>query len=179
MDQRGFALLLVRMAGLLIVAFGFLNLPLLAAEELRSLSRSLTGHWDSRALIQFLGFTLAPSVISMVFGLIVFRSSERIVGRFFASAKAETSDGTVDLTAIEEVGVAILGFYFLADGLTFAIRDLTSASILRLQDRDWALVPNSIFLDLFSDAIRMVIGIGFLWGSRTIVAARRKFASAE
>jgi hypothetical protein len=170
MDQRDLARLLVKITGLFIMAYALVLLPYHAGATLPFLQRpNAHSDWANLGLFEVAGIIIVPALIAIGAGLCLFLGSGRIVNRYLIPGGQDRPVQTPDLAGIEEVAVAVLGFYFLVDGLGNAVIYATQAISFTLQTGQWWPIP----LSAFGAGMKLIIGIALMLRSHVFVAIRR------
>jgi hypothetical protein len=170
MDQRDLARLLVKITGLLIMAYTLVLLPYHAAATLPFLQRpNVRSDWADLGLLEVAGIIIVPALIAIGVGLCLFLGSGRIVNRYLIPGGQDRPIQATDLRGVEEVAVAVLGFYFLADGLGDTVTYATQAISFTLQSGHGWPIP----LTALAAGMKLVIGIALMLRSQVFVAVRR------
>ncbi len=177
MGQQGLAQVLVRAAGLLIVATAVLNAPYEAAKVLQSHKEPFQDPWKTAEIIEFWGAIIAPAAISVVFGATIFWCAGFITERALAPAQTESGREAMDATILERAAVVGVGFYFLADGVAFGVRDVAAITLIPFMERDYGIIPGSMKLNVFGDVVRIVVGAVLVFQAHRLVEFRRAFAA--
>ena len=93
------------------------------------------------------------------------------MNRYPIPGRQERPVQATDLAAIEEVAVATLGFYFLADGLSDTVTSGMWAISFTPPNR---ALGGPIPLTAFPVGLKLIVGIAFMLRSHVFVAIRRR-----
>jgi len=177
MTQQALAQMLVRAAGLLIAVLAVLNAPYEAANMLRGHKEPLRYAWTAAEKFEFWGTVVGPALISIIIGLAIFRFADAIAGRGLARPGAEAAGPPVEAPLLERVAIMAVGFYLFGDGLAFAVRDVAGMALTQYLEYDFAVVPDSMKLNLLGDAARAAGGLALLLQAERLAGLRRKLVA--
>jgi hypothetical protein len=177
MHQNELARLLLKITGVVVIAYALIGLPQNMVLVLGMLP-ALPGFWQAVATPQFWGMSFAPFIIYLAIGLFLFLWSGKIADRIVVPVQESVSDAK-DFQALEEIAICVLGLYFLAEGLSDAARWAgTEFSEMVRTHRSFG---ESVWLVGFgfigSAIVRLFIGIALLLGRRGFIALRRRVVS--
>jgi hypothetical protein len=126
--------------------------------------------------------TIAPAGLSVAVGLALFWGSNRIVDRILVIPSVEPETSHALLPKLEEIVLAGLGFFFLADGLAELVYYFGKAELYTefITGHHWR--PVLIFLPenfggLLAGVTRLVAGLALILWSRRAVEWRRRAAN--
>ena len=170
---RSLSRLLVKVAGLVIVIHSMATLPRDAVSALAMMRRDTPGSLlDHIEMPLFWGMTVFPTLISIALGLCLFWGAGYITNRHIVH-HADGGGAMADSRAIEEVAVAVLGYYLIAVGLSDAVYDGVSLYGFLALSKTWEFMPPEKILNLVVDGVRTAIGIGLVLWAGGLVALRR------
>lgn len=182
MHQQEIARMLVKILGLVVVAYALIGLPqdIVLTIGMLGFGRG-TGVPSLATAIrmpQFWGMSFAPFVIYVVIGLSLFWWSGRIVDHIVIRTQPNATDST-DYRTFEEIAIAVLGAYFLAEGLADMARwaGAELGDAIRNHRAFGQYIWSAQFGIISGGGMRIIIGVVLTIGSRGFVAFRRLLSS--
>jgi hypothetical protein len=177
MEQQNLGRLLIKVLGIIVIAYALIGLPqnVVTVIGMLSLGRS-TGVprlTEAIEMPQFWGQILIPFIVYLAMGLWLFWWGGRTVDRVAARDKNEIIPSA--LHGLDELAVFILGLYFFAEGIVDITRWTTTefaydaSSHSQFGSSVW--VGN--FGTLGSGGMRLLIGVFLTFGCRIVAALRR------
>jgi hypothetical protein len=171
---RDVARLLVKLAGLIVIAWTLIGLPGSLERALVSLGKSPV---DPVLLITL---ALAPAAVSLVGGLAMFWGSGLVVDRALLAPGRRTGEpaAVIDLRALEEIAFSVIGVIVLVDGLAecvyyWAKLDLFYRYIAMRAYVDRP-IPQTEFAGISAGVTRVLLGLALIFLSRGLVTLRRR-----
>lgn len=178
MGQYGLALVLVRGAGLLIAVLALTSAPYEAARVLRARGgETLRVSWTNAELVEFWAATIGPPLVSIAIGLAIFWCAGLIVERSLAPKSTETGRAGMDSAMLEKAAVVAIGFYLLADGCSYAVRDIAAIVTVKFMEFDYGIIPDSMKFDIVGDALRAAVGLALVLLAHRLVDLRRRLVA--
>ena len=171
MDQRELARLLIKIAGVVIAVWGISTLPYQATNVTFWLNQPI-----ERAILlpQFWALTVVPGAICIAIGASLFLSGGSLAKRLVPKSERSPPEAKSDWEQLEQVAVAVLGLYFVADSLS----DLTQTAGIVLSNilqrmGGWWYIVSTFVLSVLVDFIRLAIGIALMLRGHVLVSIRR------
>ncbi|MDO8421016.1 MAG: hypothetical protein Q7S99_02535 [Parvibaculum sp.] len=166
MNYRDLSRLMLKLLGLFIIASALARIPLsILALQIKTTHLTWT--------IWLIGYAL-PLTTVLLFGLILFRADKRITNTFITEVGAEELATGINYTRIEEILIALLGFYFIADALPHTLV-VTGQYIALYSASGPTTIPS--FSTIANQLIALIIGILLVVGSRGLALWRHRFLS--
>lgn len=160
-ERERFGTPVVRIAGMLTIVWGLVALP--------NLPIAINGMPAAAAALLVFRFLIVLGA-----GLILFWSADIIVHRVVAR-QLPSSEPKADLRAVEEIALAILGFYLLAIGVPGLLFGLATQGpiIFKLIVNRRAFGDVYLFANFIAPTTQIIIGVLFAFRSGWVVAVRR------
>jgi hypothetical protein len=171
MDTRELARLLLKLFGLVVVISAIGQIPSLLLDLALGLSASGPNVQRPDFMIAW-SFNCAGDLVTLIVGLIIVRFAGSIVNRSIVSGAGDAPDD-VGLSGIEDVAVAVLGFFFFALGLSGAVGQLIRELNPIGSHFSWREFVQQQMSFAGEAWMRMLLGIVFMLRSRSLVAWRR------
>src|SRR5258706_11599012 len=157
MDTKTISAILLKVAGLMIIAMCVAQLPSYFPLMGRGTEWSLTEVLATTAI------SLGPLT---VLGLCLWFFPGTIANRIVSGESL--SQSAFDTGAIELVGLTVLGIYVLTWGVVDAVRDIVFIVVMQRQNPDSVLIPASVAGRIAASAAQLIIGAWLCVGARGI-----------
>ena len=168
--ERNLARLLTKIAGLLLLIYGVLQVPAV-------LAAFFVDRRDPQNLVPLVA-AVVIALLWIMLGLGLLYGTGRIVDRtMFSEPQAGVSS---DLRAVEEIAFAVLGVYIFVSGIAEAIRESVYLDLFyrfAAANRQAIAIPESEYAGVASAATRTILGLALFFLSRGVVAVRRRILS--
>jgi hypothetical protein len=174
MSQTDLSRVLVKVAGLLLSVYALALLPYQALSAV-AIVHTDAAEWSTGQQSLAVAVTVTPTVINLALGLILFWCGGRIVNRHLPIEKEDRNTMASSLRGLEDVAIAVVGAYLLADGLGRLVPEIGElVSFANALPRRWAAIPLAAILGLLGVAVQLAVGVGLMLRSDYVVAVRHR-----
>jgi hypothetical protein len=161
----------IKIVGLVMFVYGVTSLP-------AALGWLFTSGVPNPALTA-LTVTIAPALLWIAIGIAFYYGAGRIVDRSIIGQDHPGPPPSLDVRAIEEVAISVLGLYVLTSGIAEAVFDWARLDLyyrhLAANSQTFATPPvsQSEFAGIAAAATRIVLGLALFVLSGSVAALRR------
>jgi hypothetical protein len=173
MPARDLARLLVKIAGLIILIYGFTDLPITLGQAFAIA--------DQTKIVGATILSVVAALPSLIAGIVLFAWPDTIVERALARP-AETTDAVpCNSRTIEEIALTVLGFYIVASGAAEGFYYWAQVDLYYRYAAGTGYMPTEMtptqFGGIGAAVTRLVLGTLLIVTSRGLVALRRRLLS--